>query len=92
MLTEAVLSLQVLLIVSLHMTLHKQKHIQQLNFNSILSDSLAQFKNQWSCNSNINSSSPWVSQKGQLCESRHRGRSWMGFSCSYLSHKRRSAG
>ena len=46
-----------------------------------------QLINQWSDSYNMSSSSPCVSVKGQLCEGRHRGGTWMGCSCTHLSHK-----
>ena len=35
----------------------------------------------------MSSSRSCVSQKGQLCEGRHRPGSWMGCSCPHLSYK-----
>ena len=46
-----------------------------------------QLIDQYFCMYNMSSLRPWVSRKGELCEGRHRGGSWMGCSCPHLSHE-----
>ena len=53
----------------------------------ILCGSLTQLVNQWSRIYNMTGSRPCISRKGQFCEGRDSGGSWMGCSCQYLSHK-----